>query len=443
MNNMKKAYKKYSKSNSLLKEAKQLIPVASQTYSKSYKYYVEGAAPAFLEKGKDAYVWDVDGNRYTDFVMGLGAVTVGYCDKRINSSVIEQLKKGASFSQPTALEIELAKKMVSLIPCAEMVKFLKNGSDATSAAVRLARAYTGREIIACCGYHGWQDWYIGSTENDRGVPLAAKNLIKAFEYNNIKSLENIFSKNKGNVAAVILEPVQLDFPKDNFLNKVKELAHKNKALLIFDEVVTGFRISVKGAQDYFGVIPDLAAFGKGMGNGFSISALVGRKDVMRLIEERAFISTTFGGEAVSLAGALATINILQKDINLKHFWNLGEYFIDSANKLIRKENLQKVAKVSGLAPHCGIVFNNFGNFNSLELLSVFQQRMIREGFLTIGINNFCLSHTKINIDNFMKAALFGFEDINKVLINNTVEGVLFGQLIRPVFARNNYVETDQ
>lgn len=438
-----KTYKNYPNSAMLLKRAKQLMPTASQTYSKSYKYYVEGASPAFLDLGKGAYVWDVDGNKYTDFVLGLGAVTIGYCDKRVNDAAIMQMEKGVSFSLPVNLEIDLAKKIIELIPCAEMVKFMKNGSDVTAAAVRLARAYTGRDIIACCGYHGWQDWYIGCTENDRGVPKEVKKLIRIFEYNNIKSLEKIFSQNKEKIAAVILEPVQLDEPRDDFLNKVKEIAYKNKALLIFDEVVTGFRISVKGAQDYFGVIPDLAAFGKGMGNGFSISALVGRRDIMRLIEERAFISTTFGGEAVSLAGALATIDILQKDINLKHFWNMGKYFTDSANKLIRRKNLQKVAKVSGLAPHCGIVFNNFGNFNNLELLSIFQQRMIHEGFLTIGINNFCLSHTKDDIDNFMKAALLGFEDVNAALKKGSLKGILFGQLIRPIFVRNSYVKDDQ
>ncbi len=437
---MKCTYSKYKRSNSLLLKAKGLIPTASQTYSKSYKYFVEGASPVFIERGKGVYVWDVDGNRYTDFILGLGAITVGYSDKRIESVVSRQLKKGVSFSLPTTLEIFLAEKLNKLIPCAEMVKFMKNGSDATAAAVRLARAYNGCDIIACCGYHGWQDWYIGCTENNKGVPYAVRKLVRPFEYNNIKSLEDIFRKNKNKVAGVILEPVQLELPQDNFLKKVQEITHRNGALLIFDEVVTGFRISLSGAQGYFGVIPDLAAFGKGMANGFAISALVGRAKIMRLIERGAFISTTFGGETISLVAALATINILQKSNGPRHFWKIGKYFTDSANALIREKNLEGIARVSGVAPHCGIIFNNFGNFKNLDLASVFQQKIIQEGFLSVGINNFCLAHTKDDIDKFMQAASQAFEDVKKVIKKGTLKGFLSGKLIRPIFTRNKYAD---
>ena len=429
-------YKNYHNSAMLLKKAKQLIPTASQTYSKSYKYYVEGASPAFLDKGKGAYVWDVDGNKYTDFVLGLGAITIGYCDRRVDSAIARQMKKGLSFSQPTNLEITLARKLVDLVPCAEMVRFVKNGSDATASAVRLARAYTRRDIIVCCGYHGWHDWYIGSTENDRGVPKAVKELIKTFKYNDIRSLEDIFSKNKGKVAAVILEPVQLDLPKDSFLEKVKEITRKNKALLIFDEVVTGFRVSISGAQDYFGVIPDLAAFGKGMGNGLPISVVAGKRDIMKLIDNKTFISTTFGGDAISITGAIATIDILKKHKGPEYFWDIGKYFMESAERLIEQHNLRNIALVKGLPPHCGIVFNDYRRLKSLELLSVFQQRIIQEGFLSIGINNFCLAHTRKDIDNFIRASSLAFEDIKAAIKGGSYKKLLRGNLIRPVFTRN-------
>lgn len=427
--------KQYNKSVNLLKRAKIIIPSASQTYSKSYKYYVEGVAPAFIERGHAAYVWDIDNNKYLDFVLGLGAVTIGYGNEYINQAVVKQIKKGVSFSQPSPLEVELAEILIDLIPCAEMVRFLKNGSDATAAAVRLARAYTNREMIVCCGYHGWQDWYIGCTENDKGVPKSVKKLIKKFTYNDISSLENCFNSYKGKIAAVILEPVQSDYPQDNFLQKVKEITHKNKAILIFDEVVTGFRLATAGAQEYFEVIPDLAAFGKGMANGFSLSVLVGKKELLQLIDRGVFISTTFGGDALSIIAAIKTIELFKKYNVTDHFWEMGNYFIKSAKNLIKKEKMDKIASVKGLAPHCGILFNDYQQLSGLEFLSVFQQRLIQQGILSVGINNFCFSHTKKDIDVFMEAAHLGFKDVKKALDKNTTKDILLGKPIRPIFRR--------
>ena len=426
----------FNKSYRLLKIAKKLIPSASQTYSKSYKYFCEGAAPAFLERGEGGYVWDVDNNRYIDFVLGLGAITIGYNDLRVNRAISGQLKKGISFSQSTELEIKLAQKLVEIITCAEMVRFVKNGSDATTAAVRLARAYTGKEIIACCGYHGWQDWYIGTTEGDLGIPEAVKRLTKKFEYNNMSSLEKIFRENRGKVAAVIMEPVQLEYPKDNFLQKVKSLTHKNGAVLIFDEVVTGFRLGLSGAQGYFKVIPDLTAIGKGMANGACISAIVGKKEIMRLIEKEVFISMTFGGETLSLAAALATINILEKKGVYNHIWELGRRWQKGMSSLIKEKKLEDVVKIAGLPPHTGVSFNKKGNLGPLDLLSVYQQTLIENGILSVGINNFCLSHTKEQINIFIKAASKALEMVKKALESGTVNKILRGKKIEPIFTRN-------
>jgi glutamate-1-semialdehyde 2,1-aminomutase len=244
----------YKKSEQLLNRALKSIPLASQTFSKSLTQYPRGVSPFFIERGKGSKVWDVDGNEYVDFVNSLAAVTLGYCDEDVDKAVQDQMKNGVLFSLPHKLEMEVAEKLIGIIPCAEKVRFAKNGTDATSASIRIARAYTGKEHIAVCGYHGWQDWYIGSTTRDLGVPKAVKELTHKFEYNNLESLEKIFQEQE--LASVIMEPMNIEYPQDNFLKKVKELVHKNNALLIFDETVTGFRYSLGGAQELFDVTPD-------------------------------------------------------------------------------------------------------------------------------------------------------------------------------------------
>lgn len=419
-----------------LNEAKKIIPAGAQTYSKSYKYFSEGAGPAFLEKGKGSHVWDVDGNEYIDFVCGLGAITLGYNNASVNSAIINQLKKGISFSQSNILEVKLAKKLIQLIPCAEMVKLVKNGSDATTATIRLARAYTRRDKVAMCGYHGFHDWSIGSTDNDLGVPEAVKKLTLKFVYNDIGSLERVFEENKGSVAAVILEPCQEEGPKDKFLAKVKKLTHENGAVLIFDEVVSGFRMGLGGAQSYFKVTPDLSAFGKGMGNGLAISAVVGKRDIMKLIDEGAFISTTFGGETLSIAGALATIEQLEAPKAFKHIFEMGNLWLKEIKKLIEKHDLGDAVKIYGLSPHCGVVFKPVGNLTNHDLFSVYQETLIREGILSLGVNNFCVSVTEEDVRKFIKAVDLALGRVKEAVAKGSIEGVLKGKRFRPIFKRN-------
>lgn len=432
----KKMINNFSKSTRNLKLAKKIIPSASQTYSKSYKYFCEGRAPVFLEKGKGGHVWDIDGNKYLDFVCGLGAITLGYNHPAVNKAVKTQLRKGISFSQSNLLELELAQKLVKIIPCAQMVKFVKNGSDATTAAVRLARAYTNKEIIFCCGYHGYHDWYIGTTSNSLGIPKAIKNLTKTFIYNDIDSFIRLFNKYKRKVAAVILEPSQLSLPKNNFLQKVKKITHQNQAILIFDEVVSGFRLSLGGAQEYYHVTSDLAAVGKGMGNGLPISALVGKAEIMKLIDKGVFISTTFGGEALSLAGALAVIKVLEQPGAFKHIWSLGENWKKGMQVLIKKQKLEKIIKIIGADPHCGVSFSASQNLTGNDLFSVFQQELIKSGILTTGINNFCLAHTKKDIKDYLSAADFAFITVKEAIKKNSLKGILKGRKFRPIFRRN-------
>jgi len=427
----------YEKSNQLIGRAKKVTPVAAQTYSKSYRYFCEGNSPLFLERGEGCYVWDLDGNKFIDFICALGAVTVGYNDKRINEAIIKQLEKGISFSQATQIEVELAEKLIEIIPCAEMVKFVKNGSDATASAVRLARAYTGRDIIAICGYHGMDDWCIGTTVNNRGVPKQICELGKTFEYNNIDSLKKLFEEYSGQIAGVILEPLQSDGPKEGFLEEIKELAHKNGAVLIFDEVVSGFRYALGGASELYKVTPDLAAVGKGMGNGVSISAVVGRRDLLEMIETKnVFISTTFGGETLSLAGALATIKILEQPGMYDKIWKLGTMMLEGLKELVAKNNLEKVISISGAAPHCGPSFEGIGSLDYLDVQSVYQQKMTEEGILTLGINNLSLSHTETEIQKLLDSAELAMEDIKTAIQKDSTEGILKSGKVNPVFKRN-------
>lgn len=428
---------KFDKSFSLLSRAKDIMPAGASTYSKSYRYFSEGATPAFLKRGLGSHVWDVDGNEYIDYVLALGPVIVGYNDPRINKAIIEQMEKGISFSLTTEIEVSLAEKLVEIIPCAEMVKFVKNGSDATTAAVRLARAFTKREKILCCGYHGWQDWYVGTTQNDLGVPQCVKELTIPFPYNDIVSLETLFYENKGDVAAVIMEPMSLELPVSSYLAAVKELTNKNGALLIFDEVVTGFRMGLGGAQAYFGVVPDMASFGKAMGNGMAVSALVGRKDILTLIEEGAFVSTTFGGESLALAAALKNIEILEKENAFERFSTLGSILLKGMKRIVASLNLENYVDFLGLPYHFAVKFREIEQLTHFDLLTVFQQETVKRGVLMLGVHNFCLAHTEDDIAATLDAYQHAFACVKKAIEKRTVDGILEGKRIVPMFKRDS------
>jgi len=284
--------KRFTKSNAFFKKVIKVIPLASQTFSKSCLQYVKGHAPLFAQQGKGALLTDIDGNTYVDMIGGLLPVVLGYQYKAVDDAIRKQLKKGIIFSLSSPLEYELAMLLKKHIPCAEMVRFGKNGSDATTGAIRVARAITGRDYVAVCGYHGWHDWYIGSTTRDLGVPLEVKKLTHKFVYNDTDSLKALLTKYPNKFAAVILEPENYEPPQNNFLRQVVDVAHQHGALAIFDEVITGFRWNLGGAQKYYGVTPDLALFGKAMANGYPISVVCGRKDVMESLGN-IFISSTF------------------------------------------------------------------------------------------------------------------------------------------------------
>ncbi|MBE6557378.1 MAG: aminotransferase class III-fold pyridoxal phosphate-dependent enzyme, partial [Ruminococcaceae bacterium] len=329
----------FDKSNALLEREKRVTPLAAQTFSKSYRYFIPGQTPLYIDHAEGARVYDVDGNVYLDFICALGPITLGYNYPAVNQAVAEQLKRGIVFSTQAPVECELAERLTELLPCAEMVKFVKNGGDATTSAIRLARAFTGRERVAMCGYHGMQDWSIGASANNRGVPRAVCELTKTFTYNDLSSLEALLSAHPDEYAAVIMEPIQSNGTTKEYLQAVVDTAHRYGALAIFDEVVSGFRYAIGGGGEYYGVTPDLASFGKGCANGMPISFVAGRKDVLSLIEQGVFISTTFGGDALSMAGALATVNeMVQKDV-IGHAWRLGTLLRDGLVSLIEKHGV--------------------------------------------------------------------------------------------------------
>lgn len=426
----------YTKNNELLQRAKKATPLGAQTYSKSTRYYIEGNCPAFIERGKGCYLYDVDGNKFLDFVCALGPITIGYSDERVNEAVKQQLEKGITFSLQSEAELLLAEKVIEIIPCAEMVRFVKNGSDATAAAVRLARAYTGRDMILCSGYHGMQDWYIGSTVNNKGVPKAGQELVQPFTYNNLDEVEFLLQKYEGKVAGIILEPIQGNGPEEGFLEGLRKITKEHDVVLIFDEVVSGFRYALGGASELYNIVPDLASFGKGMGNGLAISAVAGKREIMRMIEEGVFISTTFGGDALAMAGALKSIEILEKPGTYEYMRELGSRMRKGLEDLVQKCGVGEVVQVSGITPHCGVQFEGKGSLDYLDINSIFTQRMTDEGILTVGINNLNMSHTEKEIDMYLETAERAFEDIKKAVEADSLEVLNLQGKVDPVFKRN-------
>jgi glutamate-1-semialdehyde 2,1-aminomutase/spore coat polysaccharide biosynthesis protein SpsF len=424
----------FGNSQKFLQKAKKLIPSCTQTFSKGPTQFVQGVAPNFVSHADGCKLWDVDGNEFIDYTMALGPMILGYNYPRVNEAIVSQLKEGTTFTLPHKIEVELAELLVDIIPCAEMVRYGKNGSDVTSAAVRVARAFTGREKIACCGYHGWQDWYIGTTTRNEGVPKCVKDLTLTFEYNNIDSLVEIFDKHKDEIACVIMEPVSTIEPQDNFLEEVKKVTHENDAILVFDEVVTGFRIALGGAQEYYGVTPDLACFGKGMANGMPLSAIVGKREIMKEFE-KVFFSFTFGGETLSIAAAIATINeIIDKNV-IEHIWKIGRYLIEGIQKFIEENGLEGYVEIRGLPPRMVMTFKDEEGRESLEMKSLFQQECIKRGVLFTGAHNISLAHTEEIVDKTLEVYEECLIILQDGIEKDNIKEKLEGSVVNPVFRK--------
>ena len=423
---------RYAKSEEHLARAQITIPLGSQTFSKSRTQYPVGISPLYLKKAKGAEVWDVDGNKYIDLVSSLAAITMGYGDSRIDKAVRKQLGLGTILSLPGKLEAEVSELIVELVPSAEMVRFGKNGSDATSAAIRLARAFTKRDHIIVCGYHGWQDWYIGTTTRDKGVPNAVSSLTHKFEYNNIESLASVFATYNNRVAAVIMEPMNSTYPNPGFLEEVLRLTHQAGALLIFDETITGFRFAKGGAQELFGVTPDLSTFGKGLANGFPLSAVVGRRDVMLEMEE-VFFSGTFGGELLSLAAAKEVLQRhLSEDIcgRLK---DTGQKLSSRTEEAISKNGLEGILKISGHPTWRFLNWNATREYSVDQIKTYFMQEVFKRNLLVLSTHNVSLAHKPRIVSKISDVYQEVFYELSQALTKKNLEKELRVDPLKPLF----------
>lgn len=415
---------RYRCSEEMLERALRVIPLGTQTFSKSRTQFPLGVSPYYVTRGKGAHIWDVDGNEYVDYIMALCAVTLGYGDADVDGAVRAQLDEGVIFSLPHPLEVEVAERVVEMVPCAEMVRFGKNGSDATSGAVRVARAFTGRDHVAACGYHGWQDWYIGATARNMGVPEATQRLTHLFTYNDIDSLGAIFREHKGEVACVIMEPMNTTPPLPGFLEEVAGLARREGAVFVFDETITGFRYANGGAQEYFGVTPDLATFGKGMANGYPVSAVAGRADIMKLMEE-VFFSFTFGGEALSLAAAKATMDKLRREPVTALLTEQGRKVMDGVAERIVRHRCDPFLRVSGHPAWSFLNIGDAGDCTSWQLKTLLEQEFFAAGVLAYGTHNMSYAHTDDDVGKLLAA----YDELLPKMADAVTNGML-GEYLR-------------
>jgi glutamate-1-semialdehyde 2,1-aminomutase len=432
-------YPVITKSENLIKRAKPLIPALTQTLAKGPTQWIDGVAPKYLKKGKGSHVWDVDGNEYIDYNMGIGPIVLGYAYDKVDDAIREQLKDGITFSLMHPLEVQAAEKIRSVILNAENIRFSKTGCDATSAAVRLARAYTKRNKILCCGYHGWHDWYITITDRNAGIPDFTNELTNTFDYNDINSLIDSIDYD---TACVILEPAIFEKPTNDFLFNIQVICKRFGAVLIFDEMWTGFRMAVGGAQEYFGIFPDLAVYSKAIANGMPISVLTGKEEIMRLLNKDVFFFTTFGGEALSLAAVVATIDeIIEKNVP-EHLFKQGKKLREGYNQIAEFLDMD-YTKCIGYDVRTIVTFNP-AVANPLEMKSLVQQEMIKHGILWGGFHNICFSHSDEDINYTLSA----YEDIlpilKKAVAEKNIKKYLKGNTIEPVFRKTtNFKQTEK
>jgi len=425
---------RFDRSMAWLARARHVVPGAAQTLSKGPSMFVEGAYPVFLERGRGCRVWDVDGNEYVDYLLGLASITLGYAYPTVVEAVTRQMERGSIYSLPHPLEVEVSERLREIIPCAEMSRFLKTGSEADAAAVRVARAATGRDVVLFAGYHGWHEWHAITTPRSKGIPKDFSRFITPFDYNDLGSLDRAFDEHHGQVAAVIMEPVLLDAPAKGFLEGVKERAHRHGALLIFDEIISGFRWAVGGAQEYFSVVPDLATFGKGMANGLPLSAVVGRADLMREFEE-IFVSSTFGGDTLALSACIATMDEYAKRPVIDHLWRMGRRFQDGFTAAATR--LGVPARCIGYPVHPKIVIDHRSHDTQRLLMSLFLQETGRRGviFHFAGFN-ISFSHGERDVDESVQACDEALRIVGAALADGRIAERLEGKPYQEAFRRS-------
>lgn len=443
-----------------------VIPGGAHTYSRGDDQF-PSIAPQILDRGQGAYVWDPDGNQFLDYGMALRSVTLGYGNERVTQAALRAMERGVNLTRASMIELEAAELMVDLIPSAEMVKFAKNGSNVTTAAVKIARAFTGRRYVCVPRqqpFFSFDDWFIGTTALKRGIPEDHVSSTLLFDYNEIESLNALFEQYPGEIAAVMLEPsttmipcapgcvnqskwpeitcAQCSVHAPNFLKKVQDLCRAQGALFVLDEMITGFRWHLQGAQTFFGVQPDLTTFGKGMANGFSVAAVCGRRDVMevgsidRLDMERTFLlSTTHGAEMTGLAAFIETVEIYRERDVVGHLWRYGKQLRDGMLQLIEKHGLTQFFQMDGPAISLNYLTRDQDGMLSLPFRTLFAQEMLSRGVMMPWIA-ISLSHDETELQKTLEA-VDGALNIYSKALEQGVATFLKGSVIRPVFRKHN------
>ncbi len=388
-----------AKSMQMLDDAQRLTPGGVGGIRRPYNFVI-GEYPVFITHGRGGHIFDVDGNEYIDMLCAYGPIILGYVEDEINDAAKAQMDKGFCFSLVQPLQNELEERLADILPCGEQTILVKTGSDATNAAVRAARAYTGRDKIARCGYHGWGDWCV---ENHGGVPQAVVDLTTEFEYGDIADLERVFAENPGEIACVIITPVGHPLaapiipPPPGYLEKVKEITHKNDAVLVFDEVRTGFRVAMGGAQERYGVVPDLATVGKAMANGYAIAALVGKREIMSVYEKAAFLSSTYFPNSLEMAAAMKCLDILEREKVPDAIWERGTDFLARLGRVVAESGAP--VTMSGIPPMPFLTFDKVDE-QYRERRVEFYTQCIRRNLFVQPYHHWyiCYRHTQEDLD---------------------------------------------
>ena len=442
----------------------QVIPGGAHTYSRGFDQFPSNA-PQILERGQGAYVWDPNGVRYLDYGMGLRSVTLGYGYERVANAAYEEILKGNNLPRASTTELEAAELIIDLIPGADMVKFAKNGSNVTTAAAKVARSYTGRPYVCVPRQHpffSFDDWFIGSTPLKRGIPPQHAQTTLLFDYGDLDSLSALFDQYPDQIAAVMLEPATTTTPclgcshqlqyespcalcpnnSRNFLQGVQSLCRSYGTVFVLDEMITGFRWHLQGAQTYFGVQPDLSTFGKAMANGFSVAALVGRRDIMDVGSisepgaERTFLlSTTHGGEMSSLRAFIETVKVYREEVVCQHLWRYGEMLRDGLLSIAKELGVEKHFDVEGPAISLNYSTRNAEGELSADFRTLFAQEMVRHGVLMSWIA-VSLSHTQKELEITLDAARKSLSTYAQAL-ESGISQYLDGPAIKPVFRKYN------
>jgi glutamate-1-semialdehyde 2,1-aminomutase len=438
-----KKSKDFSRSRDLQPRAHELIPGGAHTYAKGDDQFPE-QAPGFIVRGKGCHSWDLDGNEFIEYGMGLRSVALGHAFPSVVEAAYTQMQLGTNFSRPAKLEVELAESFLELIDGAEMVKFAKNGSDVTTAAVKLARAYTGRDLIAICGdqpFFSIDDWFIGSTETNAGIPQSVVDMTLKFRYNDLASLQSLIDSHPGQIACVLLEAEAAVAPAEGYLERIKRLCEKSGIVLIFDEMITGFRWHVGGAQKFHGVIPHLSTFGKAMGNGFAISALAGKREIMHLggldhgLPRVFLLSTTHGAETHALAAALETIRIYREHDVVAHLWRQGQRLQAGIESAISRHGV--AANFALMGRPCNLIFQtrDAAGESSQAFRALFLQELIAGGIIAPSLV-VSFSHSDDDIDQTIEVVDRAL-GVYRMALDHGPDRYLVGRPVKPANRRFN------